>query len=139
LGEPKTELSRKRFSRTPEQTDFARRLRREASKTEKKIWPHLQADKMGASFRRQYSVDKYFADYCCRSLRLVIEVDGPMHGAARDAARDACVGRRGFDVVRFSVQEIDENLPGVIETIYGEVQLRLARRQVGLSARNGGG
>ena len=84
---------------------------------------------MGAAFRRQYSVDKYFADYCCVSLRLVIEIDGPAHDAKRDYARDARIGRRGFDVVRFSVQEIDENLAGVIDTIHGEVQLRLARRR----------
>ena len=130
MGEPRTELSRKRFSRTAEQTEFARRLRREASRTERKLWPHLKSDKMGAAFRRQYSVDKYFADYCCVSLRLVIEIDGPMHGAARDFARDVRLGRRGFDVLRFSVQEIDENLAGVIDTIYGEVQMRLARRRV---------
>lgn len=139
MNGPRTGSSRKRFSRTPEQTEIARRLRREASKTERKIWPHLQAARMGASFRRQYSVDKYFADYCCRSLRLVIEVDGPTHRAARDAVRDARIGRCGFDVVRFSVQEIDENLQGVIDTIYGEVQLRLARRRAGLKARIGGG
>ena len=33
----------------------------------------------------------------------------------------------GFDILRFSVQDIDENLEGVVSTIHGEVQLRLQR------------
>ena len=116
-----------RFSHTREQTEHARKLRREASKTEKRLWPHLQRSQMGAPFRRQYLIDGRFADYCCVPLKLVVEIDGPTHRAARDSERDRRMKTLGFDVVRFSVQEIDENLDGVINTIHMEVQLRLQR------------
>ncbi len=113
------------FTRTRADTEIARRLRREASMTEKRLWPRLRSGQMGASFRRQHSVSRYFADYCCIPLKLVVEIDGPTHDAADDSIRDHRINARGFDVLRFSVQEIDNNLEGVVETIYQEVQLRL--------------
>jgi very-short-patch-repair endonuclease len=85
---------------------------------------------MGAPFRRQYSISKYFTDYACVPLKLIVEVDGPMHDAVRDSIRDDRVERRGFDVLRFSVQEIDGNLGGVVSTIYDAVQMKLMERQV---------
>jgi very-short-patch-repair endonuclease len=73
----------------------------------------------------QYSVSKYFADCCCVPLKLVVEIDGIAHDAVADSIRDHRINERGFDVLRFTVQEIDSNLEGVVETIYREVQLRL--------------
>jgi very-short-patch-repair endonuclease len=118
----------KRFSRTREETDIARRLRREATRTERRLWPHLRNERMGAPFRRQHSVRKYFTDYCCVPLKLIVEVDGLAHDRARDSIRDDRTARRGFDTLRFSVQEVDENLEGVVSTIHGAVQLRLMAR-----------
>jgi very-short-patch-repair endonuclease len=80
---------------------------------------------MGAPFRRQYRAERYYADYCCVPLRLVTEVDGPMHDMARDSIRDDRINTEGFDVIRFSVQELDENFEGVVSTIYDAVQMRL--------------
>ena len=121
----KLKPTKSKFARTREQTLFARKLKKQASETEKKLWPHLRADKMGASFRRQYSVSKYFTDYACVPLKLVVEVDGPMHDTGRDSVRDDRIGTEGFDVLRFGVQEIEGNLQGVVETIYGAVQTKL--------------
>ena len=117
--------NRKPFAHTREQTAFARDLRRRVSKTERRLWPHLRANQMGAPFRRQHPIDRYFTDYCCVPLKLVIEIDGLTHSVARDSVRDHRLAELGFDVLRFSVQEIDENLDGVINTIHREVELRL--------------
>jgi very-short-patch-repair endonuclease len=70
-------------------------------------------------------------DYCCVPLKLLVEIDGPAHDAAEDSIRDARTGQRGLDVLRFSVQEIDNNLDGIVETIWQEVQLRLAAKKYG--------
>ncbi len=112
-------------SRTREQTEFARELRRKTSKTERRLWLHLRSSQMGAPFRKQHPVDRYFPDFCCVPLKLIVEVDGHTHSIERDSVRDHRLNKLGFDVLRFSVQEIDENLEGVVSTIYGEVQLRL--------------
>ena len=119
-----------RFTHTREDTAFARKLRRNVSKTERKLWPHLRANQLGAPFRRQHVIAGYFADYCCVPLALVVEIDGHTHDAARDSVRDFHMREQGFDVMRFSVQEVDENLEGVVSTIYDAVQIRLQERSV---------
>lgn len=111
--------------RTRDQTDFARKLRRDTSKTERRLWPHLRNNALGAPFRRQHVIGTYFVDYCCVPLNLVVEIDGPAHSLSRDAKRDTELANLGFDVLRFSVQEMDENLEGVVSTIYDAVHLRL--------------
>jgi very-short-patch-repair endonuclease len=111
--------------RTREETAFARGLRRDASKTERRLWPHLRSSSLGAPFRRQHPIGRDFVDYCCVPLGLIVEVDGPTHDVARDSLRDARLATHGYDVLRFSVQEMDENLEGVVSTIYDAVQLRL--------------
>lgn len=83
---------------------------------------------MGAPFRRQHVIGEDFVDYCCVTLGLVIEVDGPLHDLARDSMRDTRLAKRGYEVMRFSVQEMDENLTGVVDTIYGRVQMKLLER-----------
>lgn len=111
--------------RTREQTLFAQKLRREVSATEKRLWPHLRNNQLGAPFRRQHVIGQDFTDYCCIPLGLVVEIDGPQHDLVRDAARDARLKKHGFDVLRFGVQEVDDNMEGVISTIYAAVQHRL--------------
>jgi very-short-patch-repair endonuclease len=115
--------------RSREQTLFARKLRRNVSQTEKRLWPHLRDSALGAPFRRQHVIGDYFVDYCCVPMRLIIEIDGPSHDLGRDSSRDAWLAANGFEVLRFSVQEIDENLEGVVSTIYDAVQLKLQRRR----------
>jgi len=116
-------------SRTREETAFARELRRNVSRTERRLWPRLRSSQMGAPFRKQHPVGGYFPDYCCVPLKLIVEIDGHTHSAERDSIRDHRLGELGFDVLHFSVQEIDENLEGVISTIYGEVQVRLLAQE----------
>ncbi|MDP3737955.1 MAG: DUF559 domain-containing protein [Hyphomonadaceae bacterium] len=118
-----------RFSRTEDITERARDLREDVSATESKLWPRLCKGRMGASFRQQHPIGPYFADYCCVSLKLVVEVDGPLHDRRRDAARDRFMTARGYDVLRFSVQEMDTNFRGVLETIHDQVQVRLAEKK----------
>lgn len=114
-----------RFNRTTAITRRARSLRRETSRTEARLWPRLRGAKLGAPFRRQHPVAGYFADYCCVPLKFAVEIDGPFHDPALDSIRDAAFAAKGIDVIRFSVQDVDERLDAVIEAIYDAVQIRL--------------
>ncbi len=69
----------------------------------------------------------YIADFACVAAKLIIEVDGHTHSVERDSIRDHRMNQLGFDILRFSVQEMDENFEGVINTIHAAVQLRLDR------------
>ena len=60
---------------------YANQLRKEMTKAEACLWKYvLRAGKMkGFQFRRQRPVLNYIADFMCKELMLVIEVDGLTH------------------------------------------------------------
>ncbi len=64
-------------------------------------------------------VGAYFADFLCRAAKLVIELDGNSHDAKLDydARRDAYLDENGYQVLRFSNQQVFENLEGVVAII----------------------
>src|SRR6188768_3033604 len=67
----------------------ARRLRRDTTDAERKLWLRLRELPMGSSrFPRQATIGPYFADFACHAKRLVIELDGGQHGEERQAAGD---------------------------------------------------
>jgi very-short-patch-repair endonuclease len=117
-GEDRWGSAVSRFSRTPQKTTGARRLRRDATKAEKKLWYFLQRKQMGdVSFRRQHPLGRYFIDFYCPPLRLAIEVDGGQHNSARIGAQDKqrtlWLKTRGVTVLRFWNNEVLENIEGV--------------------------
>lgn len=112
-----------RSHRSHAQTQNACRLRKEASRVERRLWPYLARSQTGAPFRRQHPVGPFYPDYFCVPLKLAVEVDGPLHDRARDAARDAHLSALGVTIVRFSAQEVEENLAGVVDRIREEVWL----------------
>jgi very-short-patch-repair endonuclease len=112
-----------RSFRSRAQTKRARELRADVSKTERQLWPHLRNSALGAPFRRQHPVGPFFADYYCAPLSLVIELDGPLHDAERDSRRDVWMTSNGIAVMRFSFQEIEDNLEGVVSTIRDRIWL----------------
>jgi very-short-patch-repair endonuclease len=117
-----------KFSRQPEQTARARRLRREVSTTEYKVWLLLSRSQMGVAFRRQHPVGPYYLDYFSTELKLAIEIDGDSHSAAHDARRDAFLGSQGIRVLRIPVSYVDESLDAVGEAIRAVVDDMLADR-----------
>ncbi len=118
-----------RFSRTEEITLRAQDLRSDVSQTEAKLWPRLCKSRMGAPFRKQHPIGPYFADYCCVPLKLVIEVDGPLHSKAEDDVRDRVMERHGYYVLHFSVEDMDKRFRSVVDTIHEQVQVRLLEKE----------
>ena len=101
---------------------LARSLRRNATSAERRLWQGLRRKEVGGfRFRRQVALGSYIADFASFDARLVIEVDGATHSTdeelARDAARTAALAAQGFAVLRFTNDEVFQNLDGVLETI----------------------
>ena len=72
----------------------------------------------GFKFRRQVPIDRYFADFACVELRLVVEADGGQHAeSAYDAWRTACLEAEGWHVIRFWNNEVLTNTEGVIDML----------------------
>jgi very-short-patch-repair endonuclease len=109
--------------RTKRQTLRARKLRREVSKAERRLWLHLRNEQLGVPFRRQHPVGPFYADYFCVPLKIAVEIDGPWHDPVADSERDNFMQKLGVTVLRFSVQEMDEALDGVVARIEQEIWL----------------
>ena len=96
---------------------FARKLRKEMTKAEACLWKYvLRAGQMnGYQFRRQRPVLDYIADFMCKELRLVIEVDGITHNTKldKDKQRTDVLERVGIHVIRFTDEEVLTNIQGV--------------------------
>ena len=98
----------------------ARQLRRQMTAPERALWQELRANKLGGyHFRRQQVIGGFIVDFYCHGASLVVEVDGPLHEStqAYDAERDATLAERGLRVVRFSVREVEQDLPAVLAAI----------------------
>ncbi|MEZ5788134.1 MAG: DUF559 domain-containing protein [Xanthobacteraceae bacterium] len=102
-----------------DQDDRARRLRRNSTNAETRLWNRLRSRAVnGYKIVRQEPIGPYVVDFICRERRLVIEVDGGQHATdKRDAARDAWLKQHSYRVVRFWNNEVLENIDGVLETI----------------------
>jgi very-short-patch-repair endonuclease len=84
--------------------DRARRMRREMTEAELKLWSILRNRSLvGVKFRRQVPIGNYIADFCCLDLKLVVEVDGGQHAEheVADASRSRFLSQKGFRVLRF--------------------------------------
>jgi very-short-patch-repair endonuclease len=83
----------------------------------------------GWKFRRQFPVDSYVLDFYCPELKLVIEVDGGIHldhrQAAHDENRNAHLGSIGCTILRFTNDEVLNDLAAVLHHIE-ETASRLA-------------
>jgi very-short-patch-repair endonuclease len=85
------------------------------------LWDYLRCSPLGYKFRRQHPVGNYIVDFYCHKLKLVIEVDGPMHdneyNEELDKERQMLLESKGISVIRFSNDEIINNRKCSIEKI----------------------
>lgn len=103
----------------------ARKLRNQSTDAERLLWQHLHRKQLECfRFRRQVPIGAYIADFACMEAKLVIELDGSQHQTqiTRDARRDARIGIRGYRVLRFWNNQVFEETPAVLETIWNELQ-----------------
>ena len=103
--------------------DRARRLRRDQTDAERRLWMHLRRHQLAVQFRRQYPIGPYVVDFCCVERIVVIELDGGQHEdqRARDEARTQWLPEHGFRVLRFS----DREALMETEAVLTEIQNRL--------------
>jgi very-short-patch-repair endonuclease len=102
-------------------TSFARRLRRDQTEAEKKIWKYLRSKKINSlKFRRQQPIGRYIVDFVCFEIKLIVELDGSQHieNNDRDSERDSWLRSQGFKVLRLWDNEVMNNVDGVLELIF---------------------
>lgn len=84
------------------------------------LWQRLRAHRLaGLHSRRQQVISRFIVDCYCHSATLVIEIDGParLDHLEADRQRDAILSSLGLRVLRFTADEVECDLPGVLERV----------------------
>uniref|UniRef100_UPI004049BB57 endonuclease domain-containing protein n=1 Tax=Fulvivirga sp. TaxID=1931237 RepID=UPI004049BB57 len=120
----------------------ARELRRNMTKAEACLWKYvLRAGSMkGFTFRRQRPVLQYIADFMCKELELIIEVDGITHSyeevAENDKVRQKALEDAGFTIIRYSDEEVLKHINSVRDAIEAEVIQLMKEKDITPRIRN---
>lgn len=92
------------------------------------LWQAVRDSRLdGLRFRRQHPIDRYFADFACESLKLVIELDGKIHDEDEqqlyDYHRQQEIETLGWFVLRFTNDQVTGSLPTVLDAIRAQAKL----------------
>jgi very-short-patch-repair endonuclease len=105
---------------TPEIEETAIKLRNNLTPAEARLWKALRNKQLeGLRFRCQHPVGNFILDFYCPSCKLVVEVDGEIHAyqAEYDNQRTNKLAEYGYTLIRFSNEQIINDLPNVLAEI----------------------
>lgn len=88
------------------------------------LWEAVRNRNLSFKFRRQHAIGQFIADFVCLELSLIVELDGEIHNTAyqseRDLGRTEILSNLGYHIIRFSNDEVENNLTEVLEKIYNK-------------------
>ncbi len=101
---------------------ISRTLRVEMTEYERLLWSRLRRKQLnGVQFYRQKPIGSYIVDFYAPAVRLVVEVDGTQHQgqihAQNDAHRDESLKSKGLRVLRFTNQQVRQELDSVVGVV----------------------
>jgi methylmalonyl-CoA mutase cobalamin-binding domain/chain len=100
---------------------IAKELRHNQTEAENKLWQAVRRNSTGYKIKRQQVVDGYIADFICIEKRVIIEVDGEIHlnseNKKRDEERSRILGTQGYQIVRFTNEEVTDDIVKVVNKI----------------------
>lgn len=101
--------------------------RKKMTKAEACLWKYVLRAKMtGYTFNRQRPVLNYIADFMCKPLKLIIEIDGITHAfeevKQNDIIRQKKLEEAGFRVIRFTDREVLTGISAVQKSISATIQ-----------------
>jgi very-short-patch-repair endonuclease len=90
----------------------ARAMRIGPTRSEDLLWQVLRRGALGVRFRRQVVLGPFIVDFFAPSVGLVVEVDGGVHLARRDADRLRDEGLRGLGlrVLRIEASVVEQDV-----------------------------
>ncbi len=100
----------------------AEELKKNATETETILWDCLRGKKLeGFKFRRQHIIDQFIVDFVCLKRNLIVELDGKIHFTTdhkiSDAERTERLKKLGFEVIRFTNEEVIGNIDATLNNI----------------------
>ncbi len=120
----------------PVQYELAKSMRKDHTKAEDNLWQNLRNNKLGTKFRRQHPIESYIVDFISLQDNLIVEVDGGYHQNEEqkvyDEERTKRLNEIGFHVIRFSNEEVLENVFEVLK----KIKEALAAQSIKRTAKN---
>ncbi len=98
----------------------AKGLRVQATEAEQRMWFQLRDRRfMALKFRRQVPFERYIADFVCKELKLIIELDGGQHveHGSYDQRRSRWLEGQGYTVLRFWNNQVLQEMEAVLEAV----------------------
>ena len=93
-------------------------LRQNLSKAETTLWNELKNKKGASKFRKKYTIGAFMVDYVCIAKSLIVE----FVGKEDEVERTAFFHKEGFNVIRFSDNEVIENVLQAVSKINSAIQ-----------------
>lgn len=117
----------------------AEKLRYMMTAAEELLWGYIKGKQLGVKFRRQHPLGIYIADFYCHQHKLIIELDGSIHNridvAQNDIERQINLELDGIKVIRFTNDQVFNNLNKVLEQITTQIKGSPFRGRGGLAKR----
>ncbi|MEM6553960.1 MAG: DUF559 domain-containing protein [Planctomycetota bacterium] len=113
---------------SPETVHRAKQLRQQMTIPERMLWNVLRTRPIhDLKFRRQAPIDRFIVDFYCTAVGLVIELDGMSHlgRADKDAERTSQLEQLGLHVVRYTNDEVLQDLDAVYRDLVRIIEHRL--------------
>jgi len=107
---------------------LAKQLRFEETAAEKLHWTQLSRNQLGVKFRGQHPIYYYDADFCCHTLKIIVEVDGLIHDSKEnqfnDVLRTSGFNEFNIEVIRFTNEKVINNIEYVLFRIKERLKVR---------------
>ena len=117
----------------PRLKGFSRSMRSFGEKSEAMLWKRLKARQTSFAFNRQKPILNYIADFYCKELSLVVEIDGASHFSheafLKDQERDRQMRAIGLEIIRVNDGDVRDDADRVAACI--TEQCRMIRERMG--------
>ncbi len=102
--------------------EFAKQNRKNLTEAEDKIWQLVRNRNINDNkFRRQHPIAGFIPDFVCLERKLIVEIDGGYHDNEEqivyDKARENWLKEFGFDIIRFTNEQVLNDINYVKKTI----------------------
>ena len=95
--------------------------RKHLTEAESAFWQVAKSSGLGEKCRRQYIIGQYIVDFFFRKSMLIVELDGEYHFSTEqqqsDRIRQEWLEQMGYKVIRFTNEEVLQNIEFVIEKV----------------------
>ena len=116
-----------RYTNKSSTKERRRELRKNQTKVEKELWLKIRNRQLGVKFRRQYNIDYYIVDFYCHELRLIIELDGYIHGEKankeKDKKRENYLKNKGYSIIRYRNEQVKYEMESILQDLINIINI----------------